>query len=154
MQLTSDLILQEMIQTMDLMQERMKIQAFELESLKSKHKQLNESHLALKAQLESTNSELEWIDKRTFVNILTEMGLMSAARRNSESDTADNVRYLNRIMRDWLIFRIHEDPKEPPLSKHVWKLSTKKLLFHKTRAVEQFRIFTKMRHMFDRTNQD
>ena len=152
MQLPNDIVLAELTKTVEKMQSRMRAQQFEIESLRTKHKQLNADHQQLKDQLECTNTELEWIDKRAFVAILDEMGLMTAARAQSQSSSADNMRYLSRLMREWHIFRIHDEGSDPPLSKHVWKLSTKKLLFHKSRAVEQFRVFTKMRSQFDRTS--
>ena len=154
MQLSNDIIVAELSRTVERMQSFIKEQQFELAQVKKELKQLKSDHTELKHQLESTNSELEWIDKRSFVSILVELGLMDRARAQSSRDSADNMRYLSRLMRDWHIFRIHEGTNEPSPTKHVWKLSNKKFLFHKARAVDQFRRFTTMRNAFDRTDQD
>ncbi len=154
MQLSNDIIIKELMNSVEIMQEKLRAQQFEIANLKSTQKELKRQHEGLKEQLETANAETEWVDKRTFVNILNELGLMDAARSQSKTDTADDQRYLNRLMRDWCIFRTHEGTGDPPATKQVWKLSTKKLLFHRSRAVDQFRIFTKMRSRFDRTNQD
>ena len=154
MQLTSDIIVNELTKTVERMQSFIKQQQFELAEVKRDLNQLKTDHQELKEQMESTSSELEWIDKRAFVSILNELGLMDRARAQTSRDSADNMRYLSRLMRDWHIFRIHEGTSEPSSTKHVWKLSNKKFMFHKARAVERFRTFTKMRNTFNRANQD
>ncbi len=149
-----NMLLDELQRTQQRQQERLQAQQFEIQTLKADYKQLRVEHDQLKVELNSSSDERMWLDKRAFVSVLSEAGLMIAARSQSVGESADDMRYLNRLMRDFDIFSIYEGATEPPASKQVWKLSPKKLLFHRTRAVERFRCFTRRRSQFTRTDQD
>lgn len=152
--LRSEIAIPELLQTIQALQQTVQGLRYDLQNTKQEVSRLQREHAELKEELNSSNNELDWVDKRTFVVLLSELGLMDAARTNNPSSSADNFRYMSRLMRDWDIFATHEGPSEPSASKQVWKLSNKKVLFHKTRAVQRFRQFTRMRSSFTRTEKD
>lgn len=150
----SELAIPELLAWFQEMQQTIQGLRLDLQQTKGEIARLKRGQKEISDSLNSSNDELDWIDKRTFVLLLTDAGLMDAARVNSPCSSADNFRYMSRLMRDWEIFATHEGSGEPSSIKQVWKLSSKKVLFHKTRAVERFRQFTRMRSSFTRTKQD
>ncbi len=150
---TNDAI-SELLSTIQTLQQTVQGMRYDLQATKQELNSLQREHNELKEEVNSSNKELDWVDKRTFVLALGEFGLMDAARVNSPATSADNFRYLSRLMREWDIFATHDGPQEPTHSKQVWKLSSKKVLFHKVRAIERFRQFTRMRSSFSRADKD
>lgn len=112
--------------------------AAEVKSLKAQVKSLEEA-----VDPDAVKS-INWIDKNSFVQLLEDLGLMDQARKYSNKKKGDNKRFLDRLMRELDLFRVHEG-SEPPVSsnKDVWRVSERKLLFHRKSAVERFKLMLK-----------
>jgi hypothetical protein len=107
---------------------------------------------ALKAQVKDLEAVVDpaaakminWVDKNTFVQLLEDLGLMDQARKYSSKKKGDSKRFLDRLMRELDLFNVHVG-NEPPTSKtkQVWRVSDRKVMFHRIEAVERFKTMLK-----------
>ena len=114
--------------------------------------ELRSEIIALKSQVKELEEVVDpaavkminWVDKNTFVQLLEDLGLMDQARKYSSKKKGDSKRFLDRLMRELDLFSVHEG-SEPPTSKtkQVWRVSERKIMFHRTEAVERFKMMLK-----------
>ena len=86
---------------------------------------------------------VDWIDKQSFVNLLMEKNLLQAARLTSSQKVGNPKRFLDRLMRELDLFSIHEGSTNPSNNKSAWRISDRKILFHRQRAVERVQMLIK-----------
>ena len=87
---------------------------------------------------------INWIDKTAFVQLLEDKGLMAMARQYQSRKQGDSKRFLDRLMRELDLFHIHEGSTMPSgMSHHVWRMSERRVLFHRESALQRFQMLAK-----------